>query len=118
MAKGDKDDPFESEDEAIRALECFFHENVYVTESVFSSFDWKAHLDQARSGGIFCIEYVVGDSEEGAYPRIIQAYRHKDGGFCIGYDNLSEDKMEELLRLAEIGYRSLNHKNEKEMTNV
>lgn len=116
MANKEEDEIiYSSEDEAIEKLECFFNNEVRVTEAVLLSFDWKAHLDCVCST-TFYQEHTDGTCEEGAYPVVILAYR-KDGGCYLGYCNLSEDMLDEMLRLADIGYRSSNHKNDKEVTN-
>lgn len=116
MSKNGEDEIiYSSEDEAIEELECFFNNEVRVTEAVLSSFDWKAHLDRACSTTFY--QEDTDGMEEGAYPVVILAYR-KDGGCYLGYCNLSEDMLDEMLRLAEIGYRSSNHKNDKEVTNA
>jgi hypothetical protein len=117
MEKKEEDEIiYTSEDEAFEGLECFFNNEVRVTEDVLLSFDWKSHLDLAFST-TFYEEHTDGTYEEGAYPIVIQAYR-KDGRCYLGYCNLSEDMIDEMLHLAELGYRSLNHKNDKEVTNV
>ncbi len=116
MAKTEEDETIcSSEDEAIEKLECFFNNEVRVTEDVLLSFDWKAHLDRVCSA-TFYQEHTDGTYEDGAYPVVILAYR-KDVGCYLGYRNLSENMLDEMLRLAEIGYRSLNHKNDKEKDN-